>query len=368
MSEPFAEATPATALRSRKKSEMKRVLISSNNMDWGANFAIGYRSLGFDATAGLINFELETGDFDLLHILWPEEFTGWVAPTSRQVDSILRRLDRWARRSRIIITVANLYPHRNSNDPQFRRLYIGFYERADVIHHSSQTSKELVCREYPSIAERNHMVRLGYNYERLLPPRPSDRAHARRTLGLRSDQIIFLVFGALRFWEEVQFLQSAFRRAQVPNKLLLLRASYAEEGPVWRQRWRRWRWREWQRSRGVLSLVERVSDAELPTLFIASDAVVVIRKTSMSSGVPFMAMTFGRFVIAPKVGAIPEYLAGTGNALYDPTSPENLARAMEHAAVANREAVGGENARIAAGWGWGPIVQACLDALPQTRM
>jgi beta-1,4-mannosyltransferase len=343
---------------------MNRVLIPSDNFDWGANFAIGYRSLGFDATCGKINFELETGDFDLLHILWPEEFTGWRAPTSAQVDSIFARLDRWARRSRIIVTVANLYPHRNSNDPQFRRLYTGFYERAEVIHHTSHTSKDLVCREYPSIAERNHMVRLGYNYERLLPPRPSDRAHARRALGLKSDQTIFLVFGALRFWEEVRLLQSAFGRARVPNKLLLVRASYAEEGPVWRQRWRRWRWREWQRSRGVRSLVERVPDSELPTLFNASDAVVVLRQNSMSSGVPSMAMTFGRFVIAPSVGAIPEYLAGTGNALYDPRSPENLARAMERAAVANREAVGGENARIAAAWGWGPIVRACVDALP----
>src|SRR5262249_54938964 len=118
---------------------MKRVLIPSDNTDWAANFAIGYRSLGFDAVAGLINFELETGDFDLLHILWPEEFTGWRAPTSGQVDSILARLDRWTRRARIIVTVANLRPHRNSNDPQFRRLYNGFYERAEVIHHASHT-------------------------------------------------------------------------------------------------------------------------------------------------------------------------------------------------------------------------------------
>jgi hypothetical protein len=347
---------------------MKGVLIPSDNTDWAANFAIGYRSLGFDAVAGQINFELETGDFELLHILWPEEFTGWRAPTSGQVDSILARLDRWARRARIIVTVANLYPHRNSHDPQFRRLYNGFYERAEVIHHASQTSKELVCREFPSIAERNHMVRLGYNYERLLPPEATDRTDARRALGLRSDQTVFLVFGALRFWEEIQLLQSAFRRARIPNKLLLLRTSYAEEGPAWRQRWRRWRWREWQRSRCVQSLVERVSDAELPILFSASDAVVVIRQNSMSSGVPFMAMTFGRFVIAPSVGAIPEYLSGTGNVLYDPTLPENLACAMERAAVANREAVGRENARIAAGWGWKPIVQACVDALPRRQM
>src|SRR6516164_7194833 len=146
---------------------MRRVLIPSDNFDFVANFAIGYRSLGFDATAGQINFELETGDFDLIHILWPEEFTGWRVPTSGQIDAVLARLDRWAKRSRLIISVNNLYPHRHPRDPQFHRLYTGFYERATVIHHFSHTSKDLVCREYPTLAGSNHVLRLGFNSERL---------------------------------------------------------------------------------------------------------------------------------------------------------------------------------------------------------
>ena len=121
---------------------------------------------------------------------------------------------------------------------------------------------------------------------------------------------------------------------------------------------------EMARSKGVQSMAERVPDEELPNLFDAVDAVVVIRQNSMSSGVPSMAMTFGRFVIAPNLGAMPEYLAGTENALYDQSSAEDLARAMERAAAADREGVGKKNARIAAGWGWDAIVQTCLDALP----
>jgi hypothetical protein len=40
---------------------------------------------------------------------------------------------------------------------------------------------------------------------------------------------------------------------------------------------------------------------------------------------------------------------------------------MERAGAADRERVGAENARIAAGWGWTGIVRACLDALPVNR-
>jgi glycosyltransferase involved in cell wall biosynthesis len=343
---------------------MKRVLIPSNNFDFVANLAIGYRSLGFDAIGGQVNFELETGDFDVIHIQWPEEFTDWRAPTPAQIDAILVRLDRWAKRSRLIISVHNLYPHRYHKNPLFHRLYAGFYTRAEVIHHFSHVSKALVCSEYPSTSKRNHVVRLGFNYERLLPSGPRDRVAARRVFGFAADEIVFLVFGTLRFWEEVRLLRLAFRRARVPNKRLLLTADYVESGPRWRQRWRRWQWQRWRRSYGVRSVFERVPDEELPNLFDASDAVVVVRQNSMSSGVPSMAMTFGRFVIAPNIGSMPEYLAGTDNALYDQTSADDLARAMERAAVANREGVGRENARIAAGWGWEAIVRACLDALP----
>jgi glycosyltransferase involved in cell wall biosynthesis len=343
---------------------MKRVLIPSDNFDFVANLATGYRSLGFDATGGRINFELETGHFDIVHINWPEEFTNWRAPSTEELDLIQRRLARWAKRSRLVISVHNLYPHRDSENPLYHQLYTEFYRRAEVIHHVSHISKEWVCREYPSIADRNHLVHVGFNYERLLPPGPRDRDAARRSFSFSPEETVFLVFGTLRFWDEVQFLKRAFELARVLNKRLLLSAAYVETGPVWRQRWRRFQWQRWQKSVGIRSLVERVPDEKLSGLFDAVDAVVVVRQNSMNSGVPSMAMTFGRFVIAPNFGAMSEYLTDTNNVLYDQTSPQDLARAMERAAVADRERVGEENARIAAGWGWEAIVRACLDALP----
>src|SRR5262245_53894763 len=117
-----------------------KVLIPSDNFDFVANFAAEYRKQGFDATAGRINFKLETGNFDILHLLWPEEFTDWSVPTTAQVDAVVVRLERWAKRSRLIISVNNLYPHRNGQHPLFHRLYTEFYARAEVIHHFSKAS------------------------------------------------------------------------------------------------------------------------------------------------------------------------------------------------------------------------------------
>jgi glycosyltransferase involved in cell wall biosynthesis len=346
---------------------LPRVLVPSDHRDWVVNFADAYRRLGFDVTTGSYNFDLEASQPDIVHFLWPEELTGWKVPSPAQIDAAIARLDRWARRSRLIITVNNLYPHGQHGNPHWHRLYTAFYERAEVIHHFSQASKELVCQEFPAVADRNHVVRLGFNYDLMLPVGPRDRAASRRAYGFAPQEMVYLVFGTLRFWDEVQLIKRAFTQANVAGKRLFMAARYNEPGSSWRLRWNRWQWRQWQRRNKVLRVTDYVPDEEVYSLFDAADAVVVIRQNSMSSGVPSLAMTFGRMVVAPNFGGIPEYLGGADNLLYDGTSASSLSKAMEHAANLDREAIGAKNREVAAGWGWDGIIRTCLDALPSTE-
>ena len=343
---------------------MPRVLLPCDHRDWVVNFADGYRRLGWDVTTGAFNFDLEACRPDVVHLNWPEELTGWRVPKASQIDATIARLGRWAKRARVILSVNNLHPHGQAGNPQWRRLYTSFYERAEVIHHFSQASKEAVCREYPSIAGRNHIVRVGFNYDLMLPSATRDRAAARRAFGITPDEMVYLCFGTLRFWEEVCLIRDAFARARVPRKRLFMAARYSEPGASWDLRWKRLRWRHWQRRHNVLLATEYVPDEEVYTVFDAADAVVVVRKNSLSSGVPGLAMTFGRFVIAPNFGGMPEYLAGADNLLYDQTSAQSLADALERAAQLDREVVGVQNRRIADGWGWDQIIKFCLDSLP----
>src|SRR5262245_16920258 len=207
-----------------------RVLIPSDQRDWVLHFAEGYRRLGFDVTTGTFNFEFEGSSPDILHLLWPEELTGWKVPTQRQIDAIITRLARWRDRARIIFTLSNLYPHGYHGNRQFHELYTAFYEHAEVIHHFSHASKRLVCQEFPSIADRNHIVQVGWNYDYSLPDAPRDRAASRRSFGFADSDVVYLVFGALRFWEEIELLQQAFRLAKVPGKRLLVAARYSGNG------------------------------------------------------------------------------------------------------------------------------------------
>lgn len=345
----------------------KRVLIASDNFDLVSNLASGYAAHDYDVVAGAINFDLGLGEFDVVHILWPEELTGWQLPEPGRIREITTKLAEWRDRSRIVVSANNLFPHRFGRHKLFRELYISCYEHADAIHHFSQISKTLVTQEYPEIANANHVVRVGFNYARLLPPKPVDRAEARRAFGLKPSDTVFLAFGALRSWDEVSLLRRAFETAHVPGKKLLLASQFAEDGPVWKRRWHRLLWERWQKRDAVIALNRRVPETDLPSLFSAADAVLVVRQQSMSSGVPSLAMTFGRFVIAPRLGAMEEYLKGTGNALYQIGSADDLARAMEEAAAADRGQVGMTNSEIAAGWRWDQIARACLDAVADRR-
>lgn len=346
---------------------MRQVLIPSDGSDVVRCLADGYARLGCNVLVGRSNFDWELCQTDVVHFMWPEEFTAWRVPRESEITAIERKLDRWARRSRFILTVHNLYPHRHHGNPLFHRLFSAFYAKAEVIHHTSEVSRKLVCEHFPNIADRNHLVRLGYNYDRLLPPNPANRAESRARFGFQSEHLVYLLLGALRTWEEAQLVRRAFAKARVPNKRLLISSRLQEDAPRWKRVWHRWNFDRWTRSAGIRRIAEYVPDEELPHLLSAADIVVVARQNSMGSGVPSLAMTFSRMLICPDSGAIPEFVGGAANELYHPSSAESLAAAMERAAAANHEKIGTQNRAIAAGWSWEEIARACLDALPPLR-
>lgn len=341
-----------------------QVLLPSDDEAWMPNFAEGYRKLGFEVVVGALNFELEACVPDVLHLNWPEELTQWKCPTPSELAEYLARLERWSRRAWIIVTVNNLYPHLDGARDRWRELYLGTYEKADVIHHFSHVSHKLVCNEFPEIADRNHVVQLGFNYERILSGSGGDRDRRRSELGFSPDDTVFLSFGSLRSWDEVKLLRDAFESAKIPGKKMLMAGRYHSSGPVWRQRAQRSALYLWTRGRNVVSIPGVTPEKKIPELFAAADILVVVRKDGLSSGLPSLGMTLGKPVIAPAVGAIPEYLSGSYNVLYDPASSQNLAAAMEHIAKADRAAIGRTNREIASGWRWDTALAKCLSALP----
>lgn len=342
---------------------MLRILIPSDNQDFIVHWARAYARYGCEIVVGRFNFDLRTSTHDLVHVQWPEELSCWSRPSRECLQSLFMSLDHWNAQAKVLLTVHNFYPHGCEGDPTYHELYDGFYRRASVVHHFSNASRELVCAEFPGARERCHIVTAPFNYDLLLPP-TRDRDIARREYGLADRDIAVLVFGALRTWAEVKLIRQAFTGAKVKHKRLIMAGRYQERQPrsVWTQRYRRQSWGTWLKRQRAVEINGYVPDDQVHRVFDAADIVVVPRLKDLSSGIPSMAMTFGKLVIAPRHGAFPDYLAGSRNLLYDSGDAVSLAQAIEKASTLDRDVIGLENRRIADNWNWDKIVAQCLDA------
>ena len=74
-----------------------------------------------------------------------------------------------------------------------------------------------------------------------------------------------------------------------------------------------------------------IPDDEMQLYLRACDAVVLPFRDVLTSGSAILAMSFGRAVIAPRLGCLPETLSDDAAILYDPTAPDALRDALTSA-------------------------------------
>ena len=200
---------------------MKTVLIPTDIPMFFHELADAYHHCGYNAVFGKGNFFIHSADFDLLHILWPEELCDWGKVDEKKLKEIEWLIDWWANRTSILVSVSNLYPHRYDGDLFFQKLYSMFYCKASLIAHHSEASLKLVQAEFPVTRSRFNIVTTYCNYTRLLSD-TVNRETARKLLHYHENDFVILCFGALRLWDELRLIQNAYNRCKVQNKKLLM--------------------------------------------------------------------------------------------------------------------------------------------------
>jgi hypothetical protein len=340
---------------------MPRVLIPSDNRDFVVYLAEAYRQAGWEVVVGAVNFDLGAAVFDLVHLQWPEEFSGWNVPTDSRLAEISSRLTDWAQRTRLVLTAHNLRPHRDGDAANYRKLYDAFYEHVHVVAHFTRNSLDAVTSEFPSSANAKHVVTGYYNLDVLMPAE-RDPGRARRDLGIPEDAFVVLIFGGIREWSEVELIKQGFDAASIAGKRLLMCGRYDESGPAWRQRWRRWALSRWLRSRDAVVVPGFIPDAEVYRVADATDAVVIPRFRSMNSGLPALGVSFGKIIIAPRCGSYPELLEGTSHPIYQPGDATSLSRALESASRLDRALIESECRRLVGSWNWSNLINSVTKA------
>lgn len=236
-------------------------------------------------------------DYNVIHIHWPEALFGWRLPYMEDFILIKERLAVWKKKAAIVYTLHNSQAHELHN-PWCVMIYKAVYEAADVIIHLGSHSYN---KKVKNADNRQHVIipRGLYKVKNKL----SNQRQARDLLSLSLESFVILVFGRIRNQKERNFIWQTFKMVNKENKFLLV--------PRWHEgTYPSWKTQPLQRIRSI-SLSFRASrypnmclgkgtiaESNIERYFKASDIVLLPRENQLNSGVPFLAYSYGKQVVA----------------------------------------------------------------------
>jgi glycosyltransferase involved in cell wall biosynthesis len=205
-----------------------------------------------------------------------------------------------------------------------------------------------------SVAERERIRVIPHGHYLDAYPNDVSRDDARGRLGLPLDARVVAFVGWVREYKGVRELVQAFRLLDDPAARLLIagRPADSEFANEIRQL-------ASDDSRTLLRL-EFIPDEELQVYLNAADVVALPFKEIFTSGSAILAMSFGRAVLAPRQGCVPETLDERGAILYEPTDASGLATALQRAMEADLAAMGASNRSRCSELDWTRIARATL--------
>jgi beta-1,4-mannosyltransferase len=150
----------------------------------------------------------------------------------------------------------------------------------------------------------------------------------------RTSTITFLAFGLLRNYKNLEFLAKTFSSLCQPDFRLViagqphhtfvpdqLRAICSEDPRI-------------------QFLEGEVAEHSLPGLFMATDVVVFSYRQVLTSGSITLAQSYGKPVLAPRLGCIPDVVSNDVGELFDANCAISLAAAMERIAMRDLDEMG----------------------------
>ncbi|MFX1495693.1 MAG: glycosyltransferase [Promethearchaeota archaeon] len=177
------------------------------------------------------------------------------------------------------------------------------------------------------------------------------RKKARGRLALSDREIVFLYFGTIRPNKGVLRLTDTFRKFQSRRVRLLIVGEPASEAI------RSKIMRCCKSDSRIRAFLQFVPAKDVQLYLNAADVVVLPFQDILTSGSALLAMSFGKPVIAPRMGCIPEVLDSRGAFLYDHNEKEGILKAIHQVFSANLAAMGEYNYCKAKLFDWNMIAQ-----------
>ncbi|WP_123621922.1 glycosyltransferase family 4 protein [Halorubrum sp. CSM-61] len=182
------------------------------------------------------------------------------------------------------------------------------------------------------------------------------REAARRDLGIDDDAFVVLFFGLIREYKGVPDLVEAFAALDAPDAELWLVGNphddrtEAQVAALARSDPR------------IETRLEFVPDERIQYYLNAADVLALPYRRILNSGTAHLGLSYGRPVIAPAIGCLPETVPPENEFLYDPSDDDGLAEALRRASDhPDLESIGRANRRHARSQSWARAAEALTE-------
>ncbi|XHR80490.1 MAG: glycosyltransferase [Gloeotrichia echinulata GP01] len=294
-------------------------------------FPVGYRRI-FPIFRAILE---QPKPIDILHLHWLEPyltktthpFINYLYTIKFIIDIILVRLIG----TKLIWTIHNQLDH----DTQFprlerwtRKILVKLAKRLIVHNHSILQMVSRQDKFSPS-----HASVIAHGHYRNFYHNPIDKYQARQQLNLPLDKRIYLHLGMIRPYKGIENLLQVWQTQQtiLKDSFLLI------VGKSLNQEYAQNIAEQIAQIKNVFFEDHFVANDKIHLYFSAADIVVLPYRNILTSGSAILAMSFGKPLIAPKIGSLPEILGKADALLYDPEDDEGLEAAIKKSLDSNLE-------------------------------
>lgn len=256
---------------------------------------------------------------------------------------------------RIIWTMHNRYPHERSYpilDQSIRRLILN-YSDAVLVH----------CRAAAKILRGE----FDWNGQVVIAPQGNyigayenscSRTEARRYLGIQEDSKLFLHLGAIRQYKGLEQLISSFRHLSHEKATLVIAGRQVPENWFSKSD----TFAEARSDPRIVTKLTWIENNDIQYYLNAADYFVAPFKDILSSGSLILAVSFGKPVIAPRLGCLPELIPSSAGFLYDPSDEYGLERTFRRAIESDSKEMGVCAFEVARSLDWDETARLVLTA------
>lgn len=295
---------------------------------------------------GIEDFWNKSGDYDIIHLQWPEALFNWKENVGQKdLHDLVECLNYWKGKAKLLITRHNASPYLHNNK-FYEEIYEEIFKAVSTIIHLDNYSVGEFSRHYPDVQVQHVVIPIGAytNYPNVL-----SKTEARKKLRISDKKFVILVFGSIRTEEEKILILESFDLIKIKNKILLV-----SRWPYYPERWKRWKeyvQHYWSSKYHIKS--HEVADNDVQIYLNASDILLIPRRKALNSSMLTLGVTFGKTVVGPNIGSIGEILNRIGNPTFEPDDINSVTAAIIKAKQLNENGKGEENRQYALKY-WNP--------------